>query len=110
MEDGDEPHPQGDVVTLDEYNKKFESNTRYSGHGFETRLHMPCPGCAEPDWLSYRILEVEDALAKGATCKHCGRGFKAVFEANPHSKSFRLVQTCGADLPEFLPKIERVDE
>lgn len=94
--------------TLEEYNDRYNANTRYSGFGpYEAKMHMPCPGCTEPDWLVCIILESEEALAKGATCKHCGRGFKALYSRDGQVKSFKLVQTVGDDLPDFLPQIER---
>lgn len=98
-----------DPATKAEYDAKFFANTRVEGFGFETATVAPCPGCAEPDWQRWPILGVEEAMAKGATCKHCGRGFRAIITKTHGGAgtSFTIVQTCGPDLPSYLPEIER---
>lgn len=95
---------------IDEFNAKYNANTRYSGQGFDTKMHMPCPGCAEPDWLSCRIIDVEEAMAAEHACKACGRAFKTEFRRTSRGVSFEVVQTKGDDLPAFMPKIRRAQE
>jgi hypothetical protein len=85
-----------------EYEEKLNANQRITGIGFETTMHMPCPFCAEPDFMIYRVLETEQALDKGAVCKHCGRGMKAILKRSEGGISFELVQTCGDPPPDYV--------
>jgi hypothetical protein len=94
--------------SLKAFNDKFNKNTHLDGYGAGTSMAMPCPGCAEPDFLKYEILNTEEAMAKGAICQHCGRGFKAVFTKTKNMTSFKIVQTCGDDLPAYQPAIKRL--
>lgn len=93
-----------------EYNARYFDAQRISGYGLETTMHMPCPFCVEPDFLVYRILEVQEAMARGAVCKRCGRGCRAIFtHPNEGHLKFEIVQTVGPDAPEWLePKMRRV--
>jgi hypothetical protein len=99
-----------DPKTVEEYNTKFRENTRYSGIGLDTVIHTPCPFCAEPDFMSYKFMEVKEATKKGATCKSCGRTSKAVYTAETHDHiSFEMVITGGDDPPPYM-KMRRVKE
>lgn len=100
-----------DPANMDEYKKKFELNTTYSGQGLDTTIHVPCPYCAEPEFMVYKIVESETALKKGGFCKHCQRGMVTVFHVDtPNNKQFEMVQTVGPDAPDYLPKIRRKTE
>lgn len=108
-------------TNADEYNAAFHANNRITGNGIEgTTMHVPCPFCAAPEWLVYRVIDSEQAMAAGATCTACGRTAKFLFAISPltghaghaqRSISFRLVQ-CGAgdNPPAWLPgpPIERI--
>ena len=102
-----------------EYMQRLAENSQISGRYLDTAMHMPCPFCAAPDFLVYKIIETQQLLAKGAVCKECGRGAKVIFSQhvtpgpglyeNPGC-SFEFVQTCGPDQPEWLEaKMRRVD-
>lgn len=97
-----------DPKTVAEYNEKAARGTRYSGFGVDTMAHAPCPACAEPDFMSWKILEVKEATARGAVCAKCGRGFKGLIDESHGGTSIEFVQTQGDDLPEYLPKMRRV--
>jgi len=73
-----------------------------------TGMSLPCPGCASPDWLKHTLLGIDEAYAKGATCKTCGRGFRIII-TRPGDGSTRLetVQTAGDELPAYLPPMRR---
>lgn len=91
-----------------EYLERFHANQRLSGFGFDTTQHMPCPFCAAPDFLVFKILEVEYALSCGARCGECDRSMKAVFKKISGSVSFEVVQTSGSDPPEWVqPRMRR---
>jgi len=93
-----------------EFEAKFQANTKYSGFGMATTLHVPCAFCAEPDFMVYKILEVDEAVKKGAVCKSCLRGLKAIFHVDtPGNKQFEMVQFCGPEAPRFLTPIRRID-
>lgn len=92
-----------------EYLDRFSVNNGYEGFGFDTKMRMPCPFCAAPDWLHVLILDAEKHYAKGATCKECGRSARAIFTHAPGSTTFEFVQTAGPDQPDWLPqKMRRV--
>lgn len=84
-------------------------NMRIEGYGPEVKTIAPCPFCAFPDWLCMPILDVSEAMKKGATCKQCGRSAKAIFSVERHdAKQFEIVQTGGDDPPAwFEPKMRR---
>lgn len=98
-------------MTHDEYNRLIMERSRVFGFGMETSFSAPCPFCCAPDWMTYKVLEVEEVMKRGAVCKDCGRGVRAVFSVDqPGHKQFEFVQTCGPDpdLP-FLPPMRRVE-
>lgn len=98
-------------MTKEDYDKKFVSNTKYSGNGLSTTIHMPCPFCAEPDFRVFRIVDTEKANQDEAVCKSCGRGCKMLYERTDGlggGVSFEMVQTRGDDPPEYLPPMRRV--
>lgn len=97
-------------TTLDEYNAKATTNIRITGTGLEVTVHMPCPFCAEPDWLIHRVLETEAAMGKGAQCKHCGRAAKAIYERNSSGIRFEIVQTLGDPPSTWLPAMRRLTD
>jgi len=93
----------------EEYLARFAANQHYFGFGLETGLSMPCPFCAAADFLASRILEVEQKLEVGATCRECARSAKAIFTREPGITRFEIVQTGGPDQPDWLlPKMRRV--
>ncbi len=94
--------------TKSEYLEKFARNQKFSGSGLNTTTHYPCPACAEPEFMTHKVLEVEETLERGATCRHCKRGFKAIINRTPGGVTFEFVQTQGDDLPDWLPKMRRV--
>lgn len=100
--------------SMDEYRERFMASHKSSGEGFTLNVHMPCPFCATPDWLVMRVLETEVRLAEGATCGRCGRSARAIVKggsAEDEGMSFEMVQTGGADCPEWLvPPMRRVDD
>lgn len=97
-----------DPKTLDEYNKKSAANQKIEGQGLgNVFVHMPCPFCAEPDFMTYEVLDVEVRSKEGAVCKHCKRGMKAVFKRSQSGVEFEFVQTEGEDPPSYLPKMRR---
>lgn len=100
-----------DPASKAEYDRLYNRRTKYTGRGVETAVSFPCPFCCEPDWLVTRVLESRDAMSKGAVCKACGRGCRAIVqgEALRGSLQFEFVQTCGDDPPSYLPPIRRVE-
>jgi hypothetical protein len=99
-----------DPASLGEYLERFRANERLFGHGVETGVAIPCPFCAAPDFLRYKVLEVREALEIGATCQACGRSARAQFvDSLAPSISFEIVQTGGPDQPAWLrPQMRRV--
>lgn len=98
--------------SMEEYNERFMANHKASGSGFTVTMHMPCPFCATADWLVMRVMETEVRLAEGATCGRCGRTAKALIADDGEvGVSFEMVQTGGADCPEWMnPPMRRVED
>lgn len=92
-----------------EYEAKFHANEKITGYGMEVTMHMPCPFCAEADFMVFRIVDTEEAHKKGAICKHCGRGAKAIFKHPVGGIEFEFVQTVGDPIPDYLPPMRRVE-
>jgi hypothetical protein len=83
-------------------------NNESSGFGFETAMHIACPGCGAKDFMILKIAQGDEQYERGGDCKECGRGFRMPLKRAPGSVSFSVVQTAGPDLPPwFLLKIER---
>ena len=99
----------GDPATGEDYDALAMANTRISGHGVrETRIHLPCPFCAAPEFMSYLVIDAEAAMTAGATCEACGRSAKTIFTKHDDGgKSFEIVQTGGSDPPAYLPPMRR---
>src|SRR5215211_8739361 len=94
----------------DQYNQRFKESHRLSGEGLGTVQHMPCPFCAAPDFVAFKILEMEPVMSKGATCGECGRSVKAIYTRTPETTTFELVQTGGDDPPNWVPRLRRIDD
>lgn len=97
-------------MTKAEYENRFHANQNITGHGLETTCHMPCPFCAAPDFMIYRVLEVNEAIQKGAVCKECKRGMKGIVTETRHGSSTEIVQTEGdEEYHAWAPAMRRVD-
>jgi len=92
-----------------EYEQTFNANQRLSGSGLDTTVHLPCPFCAAPDFMIYKIIEADTAMADGATCVQCSRSAALELSVNtPSNKQFEIVQTGGPDQPSWLqPQMRR---
>lgn len=92
-----------------EYLDKFAKNQKITGYGIDVTMHMPCAFCAEPDFLVFRVIDSETAMEKGAVCKQCHRGVKALMDKSHGGIGFEIVQTEGPDGPDWLkPTMRRV--
>lgn len=101
---------QSPPTNMDELNARFMQNHSITGFGPAIAISVPCPLCAAAGWAEHKLLEMQEVLSKEHTCKECGRSFKMIFDEQPHSTSFEIVQTAGDDQPEWFPlKIRRVD-
>lgn len=98
-----------DPSDFQEYLDRFRTNSKLEGFGLSVSMSVPCPFCAAPAFMKYRILDTEKALQDGATCADCGRSAKAVFQKSLGVTQFEVVQTGGPDQPTWLqPKMRRV--
>ncbi len=99
----------GEPKSMAEYAERFHANQTITGFGLETTMHLPCPFCAAPDFMVYRVIDAESAMVEGATCSECKRGAAIEFSVNtPSNKQFELVQTSGDPQPDWLePKMRR---
>jgi hypothetical protein len=94
---------------MNEYMARFHHNEKIEGRGIgNVYTHTPCPFCAAADWLVFEVLQVEEKVSEGATCRECGRSARGLFYRRGHTTEFEMVQTGGTDAPPWLePKIKR---
>jgi hypothetical protein len=92
---------------MEEYSAKVMANMAVTGWGIGVTNHTPCPFCAEPDWLVFRVIDTEEAIKRDTTCQHCGRSAKALVQRDAGGVSFEFVQTGGADPPPWLTPAPR---
>lgn len=90
-----------DLGSAEEFAMRYHANYRTDGHGIgQTTVHMPCPFCAAPDWMNYRIA---DGLPDGDhRCDGCGRTARIVCHRGSTTTNLELVQTGGGDPPVWL--------
>lgn len=103
--------PHVEPTSKAEYDAMYLAGTHYFGHGLQTGMSVPCPFCCAPGFLSWRILEVEEAMSKDTTCGECMRTLRTLFRKDAHGKSFEMVQTGGPDcIRPWIPPIRRIDK
>lgn|SRR5574337_1306709 len=95
--------------SMEEFLSRYHSNERIEGFGITgVTIHMPCPFCAAPDFIVYKLIDTHEALQRGGTCAECGRSMQVNVTDTPTAKHMSFVQTGGPDQPEWLePKIPR---
>lgn len=77
---------------------RFNANQAITGTGIHNmRIRTPCPFCAAPDFLAFKITDVRAAMQQPTTCKECQRSCKAVFNIYGRTVDFELVQTAGPE-------------
>jgi hypothetical protein len=92
----------------EEYEQRFKSNSKITGYGMDTTVHVPCPFCAAPNFMSYKITEVEDVLGNGSVCGECNRGSRGIVLKIKGGTTIELVQTSGPDFNvSWLPPMRR---
>jgi hypothetical protein len=94
-----------DPATREEYDRLSHENNRIEGFG---NVHVACPFCAAAENCVYELLEVEQALERGATCAQCGRSWKGIVHRDEGGVGFEIAQTGGSDPPAYLPKMRRL--
>lgn len=95
-------------TNADEFNARYNRNLHYENTGLQTTTHIPCPFCAAPDFMVFRVLRTTEAMELGGTCRECGRSSRSEVTRKPGEVSFEIVQTGGADPPDYMPKMRRV--
>lgn len=89
-------------ANIEEYNKRFHENSRVEGFGLDVAQIFPCPFCAAPNWMTAKIIEVEDVMQREHHCCECGRSARAIIDRHPGGVSFEIVQTGGPDQPDWM--------
>jgi hypothetical protein len=91
---------------MQEFEARFAANQKIDGFGINVTMHMPCPFCAEADFMVYKVIETEDAT--GGTCKACGRSMEIEHTVDGPNRTIRMYQTGGPEQPDWLsPKMPR---
>lgn len=98
-----------DPKTKAEFDARYDENAYIEGEGMESEAHLPCPFCAAPDFVQFRMLDAEMIAKLERVCRECSRG--VVLEIKPIAKGtgvrWEFVQTCGEDPPAYLPVMRR---
>jgi hypothetical protein len=95
-------------ASMAEHSAKTIANSVVTGWGIDgVTNHTPCPFCAEPEWLVFRVIDTEEAIKRDTICQHCGRSAKALVRRDTSGVSFEIVQTGGADPPSWLTPAPR---
>ena len=98
-----------DPKTKAEFDARYDENACIRGEGMETEISLPCPFCAAPDFVVFRMLDAEMIAKLEKVCSGCQRG--VVLEVKPIKKNtgvrWEFVQTCGEDPPAYLPEMRR---
>lgn len=96
-------------ASMEEYLERFKRNQWIRGAGIgNVFVHMPCPFCAAVDFMVYELLQTAEVMRKDTLCRECGRSAKAVFHVEHGGTAFEIVQTGGPDVPDWMPKMRRV--
>lgn len=100
-----------DPKTAEEYVEKHSRNENVTGYGLDTTIHLPCPFCAESDFVIAPIMQVQQALENENVCNKCGRGLKISYEFDESTSTLKMepLQTCGSEPAPYLPKFRRVN-
>lgn len=94
--------------SLEEFQQRFLANQQITGHGMDVTMHAPCPFCAAPEFLVWKVLETETYLVgRTATCRECGRSARNEFSAPGSSVRIELVQVAGPPPPRWLDPAPR---
>ena len=93
-----------DPQTAEEFEARFTQNEKVSGYGMFVTVHLPCPFCAAAEFMVHRVVDVEASMRKGAVCRECGRGARAIFKKSfsGNMTTIQIVQTVGDDPPSFV--------
>lgn len=93
-----------------EYEQRVAKNVEYYGFGLDTGMHMPCPFCGAPRFMSYLIIDCQKTMEQEHVCSDCGRGAKTVFMRSPDGLSTRMeqVQTRGPDPSPWVMPMRRL--
>lgn len=92
-----------DPTSLDEYNARYNANTRIEGFGLEVKTHSPCIFCGAPDWQIWPIADPHSAMRVDTKCEECGRSGKAIIQRTDNMTIAEWVQTGGPDMPAWYP-------
>jgi hypothetical protein len=82
-------------TNLQEYQARYKANQQTVGNGPQVTCHAPCPFCAAPDFMIFKMIDYEAAMSTGGRCKECSRSAKFKTKGHPGSVSIELVQTDG---------------
>jgi hypothetical protein len=98
-----------DPKTLEDFNAKYMKNHTIFGFGIEgVGMTLPCPGCAEPNFLTYKVIDFQEAIAKVTICQKCLRGFHGLITGSGGNILLEIVQTRGTPVPDYLPPIRHL--
>lgn len=96
-----------DPATLADFERRFKASLHFEGRGEDTRMVVPCPFCAAPDFQALNVRDSIEGLARGATCGECGRSARWEIEQDGILTEMVMVQTGGPDAPPYLPAPRR---
>lgn len=98
-----------DPPTLEAFNQLWKTGYQVTGEGIETTASMPCPFCAWPGFMTYKILEVRQVMSETHKCAHCGRSSRCEVSGSlaEGGISFVMLLVAGPDVADYLPPARR---
>lgn len=95
-----------DLASAEEFRLRYHANYHADGKGLAvSAVHMPCPFCAAPDWMCYRVF---DGIPEhDHACGACGRTARIIRARSGGVTRLELLQTGGDDPPGWLEPTPR---
>lgn len=89
--------------TRQEFVDRYLRNNTVEREGMSDQLtHLPCMFCGCPDMMLLHALNVKEDLMRGGKCQECGRGIQVIFDNDGDLIKYEVLQTEGADPPEYI--------
>jgi len=92
-----------DPKDLNEYNKKYHTNTRTEGYGMDTHQIFACAFCGEPDLFKAYLMDFANQAKGDHTCEKCGRTVRIKISSSTLGTVLQIGFVGGDPLPDWYP-------
>lgn len=92
-----------ECTSLEDFRKKQKNNLHMEGIGKDTTIYIPCPYCAEPEFIVTKMTESGPKWLAGAVCASCGRGMQSLVITDLNGgRKLEFVQIVGSAPPDWM--------